>query len=150
MNLKRLAIPEQAQTDTRLKHYLAAVNPPMELKLRNWQVTDAGLVHLKGLSKLKDLNLVGTQITDAGLAYLAELTNLQKLNLIDCDNITDAGLVHLMSLTNLQELRFGFTQFTGAGQVHLKGLMMMSSPRQITAAAVAELQQALPRCKIYH
>ena len=33
-------------------------------------VTDAGLVHLKGLTKLHYLNLVGTEVTDAGIAEL--------------------------------------------------------------------------------
>ena len=43
--------------------------------------------------------------------------------------ITDAGLGHLTGLTNLQELRLSGTQVTDAG--------------------VAELKQALPKCKIY-
>jgi len=33
-------------------------------------VTDAGLVHLKGLTQLRTLNLSLTQITDAGVAEL--------------------------------------------------------------------------------
>ena len=43
--------------------------------------------------------------------------------------ITDAGLGHLTGRTNLQELRLSGTQVTDAG--------------------VAELKQALPKCKIY-
>ena len=34
------------------------------------QLTDAGLVHLKGLTQLQDLNLFDTDITDAGIAEL--------------------------------------------------------------------------------
>ena len=41
------------------------------LSLSN-KITDAGLVHLKGLTKLKELDLYGTNITDAGV------TDLQK------------------------------------------------------------------------
>ena len=34
------------------------------------QITDAGLVHLKGLTGLQTLNLAGTKVTDAGVAEL--------------------------------------------------------------------------------
>ncbi len=37
------------------------------------QVTDADLVHLKGLTNLRILYLGGTQITDAGLVHLKNL-----------------------------------------------------------------------------
>ena len=69
-----------------------------------------------------------TRITDAGLAHLVGLTNLQTLNLSDCYQITDAGLVHLKGLTNL------------------KTLVLMQT--QITDAGVAELKQALPKCRL--
>ena len=39
------------------------------------------LVHLKGLTNLRELNLNGTDITDAGLVHLEGLTNLQSLQL---------------------------------------------------------------------
>ena len=44
-------------------------------------LTDAGLVHLKGLTKLEDLNLIGTQVTAAGVAEL-------KKALPKCRNIS--------------------------------------------------------------
>jgi hypothetical protein len=36
------------------------------------QVTDAGLVHLKGLTNLSKLDLVNTQVTGAGIEELAQ------------------------------------------------------------------------------
>ena len=62
--------------------------------------------------------------------HLKGLTNLEYLYLEGCRDITDAGLVHLKGLTNLQELDLEDTQATDAG--------------------IAELQKALPNCKIDH
>ena len=42
------------------------------LDLENTKVTDAGLEHLKGLSKLVGLRLEGTKVTDAGVQRLKE------------------------------------------------------------------------------
>ena len=42
------------------------------------QVTDAGLEHLKGLSRLQELYLDGTQVTDAGLEHLKGLSQLKS------------------------------------------------------------------------
>ena len=60
-----------------------------------------------------------TPITDAGLVHLTGLTKLQTLNLA-CDQITDAGLVHLKGLTNLERLLLYNTQVTDAGVAELK------------------------------
>ena len=176
MNLKRLTIPKEAKTDIGLKHYLAAVEPPSFLLLEGWQltnaglvhlkgltslrtlsfrrsdtrVTDAGLVHLKGMTSLQKLDIYGTQITDAGLVHLAGLTKLQTLRL-GSSRITDAGLEHLKGLPGLQELDFGGSQITDAGLAHIKELTRLQDlllPEGISDAGIAELQNALPKCKI--
>ena len=48
----------------------------------NTKVTDAGLAHLKRLTKLETLYLHRTKVTDAGLVHLKGLTKLptQKAN----------------------------------------------------------------------
>lgn len=56
--------------------------------------TDAGLVHLKGLTKLEGLRLGFTQVTDAGMVHLLGLTNLQTLNL-SRTQVTDTGIAEL-------------------------------------------------------
>ena len=56
--------------------------------------TDAGLVHLKGLTKLQILDLRYSRITDAGLLHLKELTGLKTLHLRRTQ-ITDAGIAEL-------------------------------------------------------
>ena len=71
LNLKELRIPDQAATDTGLKHYLEAVKPPTELSLFRWKkITDAGLVHIKELTNLRLVDLSFTQVSDAGIAEL--------------------------------------------------------------------------------
>jgi hypothetical protein len=44
-------------------------------------ITDTGLVHLNGLTRLEILVLSFTKISDAGLDHLKRLTNLKKLDL---------------------------------------------------------------------
>ena len=36
------------------------------------RLPDAGLVHLKGMTRLEGLNLYGTQVSDAGIAELKQ------------------------------------------------------------------------------
>ena len=43
---------------------------PLRVILRGSKVTDAGLVHLKGLTKLGTLNLTDTKVTAAGVKDL--------------------------------------------------------------------------------
>ena len=58
------------------------------------KITDAGLVHVKGLTKMEALVLGGTIVTDAGLVHLKGLTNLQYLALQQT-KVTDAGIAEL-------------------------------------------------------
>ena len=91
------------------------------------RITDAGLVHLKGLTNLERLLIGGNEINDTGLAHLKQLANLERL-FLDKTQITDVGLGHLKSLANLKTLGLAGTKVTDAG--------------------IAELQKALPNCKI--
>lgn len=49
------------------------------LSLRHTRITDKGLVHLIGFSRLEWLSLSSTQVTEAGLTQLKGLTNLRHL-----------------------------------------------------------------------
>ncbi|MEK6249802.1 MAG: hypothetical protein N2C12_16580, partial [Planctomycetales bacterium] len=60
------------------------------LEVRYMRPTDAGLVNLKGLTKLEYLYLWPWQITDAGLVNLKGLTSLKNLGLF-CPQVTDEG-----------------------------------------------------------
>jgi hypothetical protein len=108
-------------------------------------VTDAGLVHLKGLTRLQSLNLNGLPVTDAGLDAVKDLPNLGGLYLdstrvrgpglgrlkslpglavlyLDRSSVTDDGLRHLKGASNLQVLSLAGVPLTGQGLTHLKAL----------------------------
>jgi hypothetical protein len=69
---------------------------------RRWQrlrldlsgINDAGMSHLKGLTKLSGLSLSDTNVTDAGLAHLKELKNLSFLD-VTGTRVTDAEIKEL-------------------------------------------------------
>ena len=81
-------------------------------------VTDAGLVNLRGLTGLTSLNLSRTKVSDEGLANIAGLTQLQELFLSNA-NVSDKGLAHLSRLRQLRTLSLSKTQVTDAGFTHL-------------------------------
>ena len=92
----------------------------------NANITNVGLAHIKELKNLERLDLSGVNITDAGLANLADLNKLQFLELFRTP-ISDAGLQHLKGLTELRELNMASTLVTGTGAEHLKGLPKLAS-----------------------
>ena len=61
-------------------------------------------------------------------------------------------VVRLKGLTNLQSLNLNNTQIIDAGLINLKGMTRLQSPwvcdTQVTRTGIAELQQALPNCRI--
>jgi len=120
------------------------------------RVTDAGLERLKGMKGLAHLHTLELclcpQVTDAGVAHLQGFTRLQKLTLWETQ-VTDAGLVHLRGLTQLKKLELGFCpQVTDAGLEHLTGLTQLQwlylNQTKVTDAGVAELKKALPNVYI--
>ena len=78
------------------------------------KIDDAGLTHLKNLSKLEELVLSDTQISDAGLAHLTGLKSLGSLYIFQT-KISDEGLKHLEELTSLHTLRAMRTRITEEG-----------------------------------
>ncbi len=104
------------------------------LDLRNTNVTDQGLRHLRGIPSLQHLVLGNddlrgfpdthwpiSPITDAGLVHLRELPRLMDLSL-DGLPITDAGLAAIANLPNLGGLYLRRTKVEGPGLGQLKSL----------------------------
>jgi hypothetical protein len=174
-NLERLSLPPI--TDDAGMEHLKGLTNLKAIDVEGTQITDAGLVHLRKLTNLTKISLFKTNITDTGLANLAGLTELETLGLGETQ-ITDAGLVHLKNLTRLEWLSLGFSQITDTGLenlkeltnlrtlvlhatqisdaglehlMHLKNLRMLAlAQTNVTDAGVADLQKALPNCKISH
>ncbi len=118
----------EAEVDDEGLGYIAAMPNLQDLNL--WYsayLTDAGLEHLKSLTKLRRLNLEQTPIGDAGLEHLAGITSLESLNLSET-KITDEGLPSLSGLTGLKTLELARTE--------------------VSDAAVEKLHAALPNCQI--
>ncbi|HEY7425838.1 MAG TPA: family 16 glycoside hydrolase [Gemmataceae bacterium] len=175
-NLRRLLLWNAGISDAGLAH-LKDLTGLRELGLfANPKVTDDGLAHLKSLTNLHNLDLNATSVTDAGMVHLKELTNLAELNLMST-RVSGAGFVHLAGLNkitliylgnskvvdselarleglnNLKVLSLHHTSVSDAGLVHLKGLKQLRElhllKTKVTNAGVADLQKALPACRIH-
>jgi hypothetical protein len=140
----------QPVTDAGLVH-LKGLKSLSNLRLSETKVTDTGLVHIKGLTKLSRLFLSDIQVTDAGLVYLKRLVHMEMLDLSKTD-VTDAGLIHLKGMTSLTHLYLSDTKVTDAGLVHLKGIWSLRSlsfiGTKVTDSGVKDIQSALPKCRI--
>jgi len=91
------------------------------LGLTGTKITDAGLVHIKDMKRLGDLELTDTAVTDAGLAHLTKLGDLGILSLYGT-KVTDVGLQHLKPLKSLYLLGLSHTAVTDQGLLHLSEL----------------------------
>ena len=76
---------------------------------------------MKGLTNLKSLvvGLGDNEITDDGLIHLKGLTKLERLG-IQKSAVTDRGLKHLEGLKSLKNLWISGTQVTRAGVRELR------------------------------
>lgn len=61
------------------------------------KITDEGLVYLRQLPQLRELNLSETNISDSGLEYIKQISGLQKLNL-QHTSISESGINDLRRL----------------------------------------------------
>jgi Leucine-rich repeat (LRR) protein len=136
-------------------------------------ITDAGLIHLAGLTKLRILYLYRTKIRGPGLQHLPRnldilslqhtpavdegLIHLKRLSKLRClilsnTKITDNGLRHLSALRSLEHLQLANTDITDQGLEQLKGLKGLNelsvSGTNVTGRGLADFQKALPNCGV--
>lgn len=95
------------------------------LSLLHTSVTDAGLVHLREMPGLVQLDLGWTKIQGPGLGYLRGLP-LQELSLHKAP-VDDVGLASLPEMPSLKTLDLGGTKVTGAGLAHLRHYRSLTS-----------------------
>ena len=70
------------------------------------RITDRGLRHLHGLSKLKYLVFAGTRITDRGFGDLIDRSPpLTELDISGCGSLTDTGMALVARLPHLTHLQ---------------------------------------------
>jgi len=84
--------PGEPVTEVNLDTLELHISASGEIELRgSSNFTDAGLVNLQGLSRLRVLTIRAINITDAGLVHLYGLTKLQVLKL-HSTKVTQAGI----------------------------------------------------------
>ena len=115
----------------------------------NGKLTDAGMAHLAGLTKLENFSFVGTQMTGKAYARFDGFTKLTRVSHRG-SSIDDEGLRQLCDhLPNLESLSLAHAKFTDVGAPHLakltklKGLEVGASkatPQALTHIAKLPLE----------
>ncbi|NUQ65738.1 MAG: protein kinase [Pirellulales bacterium] len=122
-----------------------------ELSLARTKVDDAGLESLKNFLELRRLVLDGCPIAGPGLKHLQDLPRLTELRL-GCAALGDLGMMSLASLKKLERLSLATSNVGDEGLRHLHGLVSLQEldldQTKVTVAGRAELQKALPKCRI--
>ena len=123
--LKRLDLESTSVTDAGLK-LLADLEHLMRLDLQETQVTNEGLRHISELTELRVLLLGDIRgnsgIGDAGLTHLKGLSRLEHLGL-RYTNVGNDGLRNLAGLTNLESLDLAGTNVTAEGVAALQKVL---------------------------
>ncbi|XP_041103536.1 uncharacterized protein si:ch73-173p19.1 [Polyodon spathula] len=134
LRLNHLTLPgRQSVTDSGLE-FLSQLVLLTELDLTDYtQVTNQGVCHLAGMSRLKKLSLSNTLVTDEGLVSLQSLQELVELCL-DRTTVTSKGVARCVTcLPHLQVLGLASTQVgdnvVRLGLVHCKQLLKINLSR---------------------
>jgi hypothetical protein len=151
--LKIVKLSGPGVTDTWLGNLLQTSRNLERLELNGADISDAGLTHLSGLSKLEALGVVnspkvtdatveivvptlpsltmlnlGAGLTDRSLPIIGRCQGLRKLTL-SRTKVTDQGIANLEGLTRLSDLILDQTAMTDDGLAFLAGMVELRSLR---------------------
>ncbi len=117
-------------------------------------ITDAGIEHVKKLTRLERLELKGPNITDVGLTHLAGLTALESLSL-EGARVSGSGLRNLTKCSRLKSLSIESQDLVLDDQTiktlgEIKSLVNFgpAGPR-ISRESVQALVNAVPRLNVW-
>lgn len=113
----------RAKTQSEVLQYLEGNTNLRELRVY-FNGSDRGLVSLRKIPNLEELNLSSTGTTDEGLRHVGTLRHLQVLKLANT-KITDQGLAHLSGLKELKRLHLERTQLASNGILQLRDLQKL-------------------------
>ena len=117
--------------------------------------TDADLMCLRNLKKLKWLQINPHDFSDKGMPYLAGLANMERL-IIGGPGLTDEGLKFLSNMKKINQLTISDGNFTDMGLRHIEGLQLLhylsiTSANAFSNDALQRLRNNLPNlwyCRI--
>jgi hypothetical protein len=131
----------------------------INLSISGTPITDAGMLHLAGLSSLNTLHANNTKITDKALDTICKLSAIKVLN-ISYNDITDAGMKKIATMPNLAWLLIDGTKITDAGleevlsQASQKKLskdflhITISRNMKVSGETIKKLEQAISNMKV--
>jgi len=112
--VRALRLDNQETDDAELATICRDYPELVELTLGGTKVTDAGLVNLTQLKKLRKIRLSKTAITDSGMSDLAKCEYLEDVD-VSQTKIGDFGVWELRALPRLKNLNLYLTLVTDQG-----------------------------------
>jgi hypothetical protein len=117
------------------------------------RITDQGLPHFSGLTRLRRMLLEGTEIKGPGLAYLHGLPRLHHLRIKQAP-LDDAGLSYLNGCRNLRTLSLVDTEITTLAALRWNDLPRLKrvdvSGTRISHVELQQLRKNHPGIEITH
>lgn len=116
---------KQPLNDADMEHFLQ-LETLEDLSLSRYKITDNGVRHLAGMTRLHKLELKEIPITDASAPVFKHMTGVMSLVLSNT-KVGDAVLEQIARMKKLQELDLNHTRITDAGIKHLTTCSKLSA-----------------------
>ncbi|CAI5476855.1 unnamed protein product [Closterium sp. Yama58-4] len=105
-----------------IKHLYRLPQELTSLDLKETPVSDGALEGIGGVRRLEWLVVSSTNVTDAGLLHLTGLSSLKVLSISGCKGVTSAGMERVGGLASLEQLWASATGVKNDGLQHLTSL----------------------------